>query len=84
MATFVGYLMPTPFFQKDSSDTVQPIDEEYKEVQAFSESISSKVNVIDRLEIELTDFLNWFITFSRRQFHKLFTAYRRGLWTRWL
>ena len=46
ISTFVGYLMPKPFSEKNSSG-------EDKEVHTFPKGICPKVNVIARLEFEL-------------------------------
>ena len=57
ISTFVFYLMPKPFLQKSSSDTIQPIAEECtREFITFPMGISPKVNVIGTSEFELANF----------------------------
>ena len=53
ISTFVGYLIPTPSFQKNSSETNITQSSEDKGVPTFPKSICQKVNVIARLEFEL-------------------------------
>ena len=47
----MGYLMPRPSLQNNSSGTIQPIAWAYKEFHIFPKGISPKVNVIARLEL---------------------------------
>ena len=53
ISTFVGYLIPEPFFKKNCRSTIKPIDGGDKAVHAFPKCICPKVNVIARLEFEL-------------------------------
>ena len=57
MSAFLGYLMQKPSFQKNSSDTIQPIAVVgVKWFIPFSRIFSPKVNIITWLEYELTYF----------------------------
>ena len=53
ISTFVGYLMPKPFFKKNSSGTYLTHSWEDKGVHGLHKGICLKVNVITRLEYEL-------------------------------
>ena len=55
ISTFVGYLMPKPFSLKNSCNYLTHSWED-KGVQAFTKSICPNVNVIARLEDELTHY----------------------------
>ena len=50
----MGYQMPKAFLEKNSSGTIQPIIWWIRVVHTFPNGINPKVNVIARLEMELT------------------------------
>ena len=53
----MGYLMPKPSLQKNSSGTIYSHSWGNKGVHAFPKDISLKLNVIVRLEFELMTML---------------------------
>ena len=53
ISTFVGYLMPKPFSEKNIRGTFLTHRWEYKGVHTFPKGICPKVNVIARLGFEL-------------------------------
>ena len=54
ISTFVGYLMPKPSRSKNRGGIIQLIARKDKGVDIFLKDISPEVNVIARLEFELT------------------------------
>ena len=46
ISTFVGYLMPEPSLQKDSSGTILPKPARIKKFIPFPKDTSQKVNII--------------------------------------
>ena len=54
ISAFMGYVMPKPYFYKNSNGTIQPIDcDGDKRVHTFPKNISPNVSVMVRLEFEL-------------------------------
>ena len=53
ISTFIGYLMPKPFFWKNRSGTIWSIDRRIRGAHTFPKDICPKVNIITWLDFEL-------------------------------